>query len=84
MEAFNFAPPDWTANAIHARQFCCPTCQNLAQKAKSVWLNRRSPVYGEDLRLKWQEFYDCECGTAWWGWSSERPPSKFANRGQVE
>ncbi|MGL5033609.1 MAG: hypothetical protein ACRC6M_07385 [Microcystaceae cyanobacterium] len=75
MEAFSFTPPDWTENAIHAHEFHCPRCRETARKAKGVWINRRSPVTGEDFRRKWQEFYNCECGQAWWGWSSDRPPS---------
>ena len=42
-------------------------------KAQFVWINRRSPVYTPDHRRKWQEFYKCECGAAWWAWSSDRP-----------
>lgn len=42
-------------------------------EAQAVWINRRAPVYTEDHRRKWQEFYHCSCGTAWWAWSSDRP-----------
>ncbi|MEO0534365.1 MAG: hypothetical protein AAF215_10950 [Cyanobacteria bacterium P01_A01_bin.123] len=77
MEAFSLVPPGWTASAKHAHQFCCPTCGASSQQAKAVWINRRSPVYTEGHRRKWQEFYDCECGTPWWAWSSDRPPSAF-------
>ncbi|VEP16045.1 conserved hypothetical protein [Hyella patelloides LEGE 07179] len=76
MDAFSLNPPKWTANAVHAVPFCCPTCKAQATKATKVWLNRRSPVTDYDLRRKWQEFYLCECETAWWAWSSDRPPSK--------
>ena len=31
-------------------------------------------------RRKWQEFYQCECDTAWWGWSDDRPPSGIVDR----
>ncbi|HEY9810918.1 MAG TPA: hypothetical protein V6D13_16440 [Halomicronema sp.] len=44
-------------------------------EALQVWINRRSPVYTEDHRRKWQEFYECNCGSSWWAWSNERPPS---------
>lgn len=80
MEAFNPNPPNWAGQATHSQNFCCPNCKKLAKDAKSVWLNRRSPVYCENHRPKWQEFYDCECGTPWWAWSSDRPPSEFATR----
>ncbi|MGF1497746.1 MAG: hypothetical protein ACFB8W_13115 [Elainellaceae cyanobacterium] len=75
MDAFAFNPPDWSKTATHAQGFCCPRCGEPPASAKSVWINRRSPVFGLDHRRKWQEFYHCECGTAWWGWSSDRPPS---------
>jgi hypothetical protein len=77
MEAFSLTPPDWTQSASHAYQFQCPTCRADPMKAQRVWINRRSPVYTPDHRRKWQEFYQCECGTAWWAWSSDRPPSDF-------
>ncbi|MBZ8179182.1 hypothetical protein [Oscillatoria salina] len=73
-------PPEWTKTASHAVQFCCPNCRASAAEAKQVWINRRAPVMSEDYRRKWQEFYDCQCGKAWWAWSSDRPPSEFANR----
>jgi hypothetical protein len=77
MDPFSFTPPDWTEKATHAIAFCCPRCQALPATAQRVWINRRSPVTGEDQRRKWQEFYQCECGQAWWAWSSDRPPSRF-------
>jgi hypothetical protein len=80
MEAFDFIPPDWTQAAVHAKEFCCPTCRSPSKVAKSVWVNRRSPVYTEDHRRKWQEFYHCQCGQAWWGWSNDRPPSEIAQQ----
>jgi hypothetical protein len=49
-----------------------------------VWINRRSPVSIENRRRKWQEFYLCECGKAWWGWSNERAPNEFADRAPVD
>ena len=52
MEAFSPVPPAWTEAASHATQFCCPRCGADTQKAKAVWINRRSPVYGEDHRRK--------------------------------
>ncbi|MEC4803042.1 MAG: hypothetical protein SAJ12_17185 [Jaaginema sp. PMC 1079.18] len=75
MDAFQPTPPEWTKKAKHALRFCCPTCGASAYNAQRVWLNRRSPVMSEDYQRKWQEFYDCECGMAWWAWSSDRPPS---------
>ncbi|MGB3268076.1 MAG: hypothetical protein WBA89_29505, partial [Microcoleus sp.] len=45
--------------------------------AREVWINRRSPVYSEFQRRKWQEFYRCQCGGVWWAWSSDRPPSEL-------
>ncbi len=80
MDAFQPHPPLWTNQAVRAFTFCCPTCGTAAAGAKAVWINRRSPVYGEDRRRKWQEFYWCECGTVWWAWSSDRPPSELSNR----
>lgn len=44
-------------------------------ESERVWINRRSPVLTENYRRKWQEFYQCRCGCAWWAWSDERPPS---------
>jgi len=80
MEAFDPTPPDWTQAATHAAEFCCPSCRAMSKAATQVWINRRSPVYTEDQRRKWQEFYLCECNTVWWGWSSDRPPSELANQ----
>lgn len=79
MEAFSLNPPEWTKNSIHAVEFRCPYCQETAHKAKSVWINRRAPVIGEDYRRKWQEFYLCDCEQAWWGWSSDRPSSELTS-----
>ena len=79
MEAFAPIPPSWTESAIHAHQFCCPNCGAASSQAKAVWINRRSPVYAENRRRKWQEFYRCECNSAWWAWSSDRPPSDFSD-----
>ncbi len=73
MEAFVPTPPDWTSTAVHAHEFCCPTCRNSCHEAEQVWINRRAPVYTEHHRRKWQEFYACSCGTVWWAWSSDRP-----------
>jgi hypothetical protein len=75
MDAFALTAPDWTETAIHAQGFCCPTCHALTDRAQQAWINRRSPVFTENHRRKWQEFYHCECGTAWWAWSSDRPPT---------
>lgn len=75
MDAFELNPPEWTNKAIHAWDFSCPRCKATSMEAVQVWINRRSPVYTEDHRRKWQEFYECNCGCAWWAWSSERPPS---------
>jgi hypothetical protein len=75
MDAFAPNPPDWTQPAIHAHEFSCPTCRALPLEAKQVWINRRSPVFTEDHRRKWQEFYHCQCGTVWWSWSGDRPPT---------
>lgn len=75
MEAFSHLPPEWTEKATHAFEFCCPQCKASSLEAQRVWINRRSPVYTEGHRRKWQEFYQCECGVAWWAWSSDRPPS---------
>ncbi|MBE9177954.1 hypothetical protein IQ268_05070 [Oculatella sp. LEGE 06141] len=75
MDAFNPFPPEWTQSAAHAREFSCPTCRSASVEAEHVWINRRSPVFTEDHRRKWQEFYQCRCGTVWWAWSSDRPPT---------
>ncbi|CAN1212049.1 hypothetical protein TUMEXPCC7403_17720 [Tumidithrix helvetica PCC 7403] len=80
MDAFEPISPDWTQKATHAQNFCCPRCGRLPSQAKSVWINRRSPVYTENHRRKWQEFYACECDAVWWAWSSDRPPSEFSDR----
>lgn len=76
MDAFSPYPPEWIQNATHAMSFCCPTCQNPPTKAQRAWLNRYAPVTDSLQRRRWQEFYDCECGTVWWAWSTDRPPSK--------
>ncbi|AFY44203.1 hypothetical protein [Nostoc sp. PCC 7107] len=75
MDAFAPIPPEWTSEAVHAYEFCCPTCHSSSREALQVWINRRSPVFSEEHRRKWQEFYKCHCGCAWWAWSSDRPPS---------
>ncbi|MBD2119378.1 hypothetical protein [Trichocoleus sp. FACHB-262] len=80
MDAFDPIAPDWTQSATHAHEFHCPQCHAPSLDAQQVWLNRRSPVYTENHRRKWQEFYQCQCGYAWWAWSSDRPPSKFGDR----
>jgi hypothetical protein len=77
MDAFSPVPPIWSESAVHAHSFHCPRCGAESGKAKAVWINRRAPVYTENHRRKWQEFYHCECGTAWWAWSSDRPPSEY-------
>ncbi len=77
MEAFSPTPPAWAEAATHALEFCCPRCGEAASSATSVWINRRSPVYTHSHRRKWQEFYKCECETAWWAWSSDRPPNPW-------
>lgn len=42
-----FAPiaPEWTNQAIHAYEFCCPSCRSRSLEAEQAWLNRRSPVF---------------------------------------
>ncbi|MDF0553246.1 hypothetical protein [Kamptonema sp. UHCC 0994] len=77
MEAFEPTPPDWAATAKHAFEFSCPKCGASCTEAVRVWINRRSPVYTETHRRKWQEFYECKCGSPWWAWSSDRPPSEL-------
>ncbi|MBD1938145.1 hypothetical protein [Microcoleus sp. FACHB-68] len=77
MDAFEPTPPEWTSQGIHAHEFCCPNCKASAMEAQGVWINRRSPVYTEDHRRKWQEFYQCQCGCVWWAWSNDRPPSNL-------
>ena len=80
MDAFSPDSPQWTDSAVHAYNFCCPSCSATSRSADRVWLNRRSPVLTHDQRRKWQEFYHCSCGTAWWGWSDERLPSELAQK----
>ena len=46
------------------------------ENVTKAWLNRQAPVMGTNYERKWQEFYQCECETSWWAWSSDRPPSK--------
>jgi hypothetical protein len=75
MEAFAYTAPTWTETAKHAHQFCCPACNASPREAKQVWVNRRSPVYTEYHRPKWQEFYQCQCDTVWWAWNIDRPPN---------
>ncbi|MGD1849300.1 MAG: hypothetical protein ACFCBU_01390 [Cyanophyceae cyanobacterium] len=84
MDACSSIPPPWTEKAVHAIGFRCPTCQEAPAKAQQVWLNRRSPVFTDNYKRKWQEFYNCGCGCAWWGWSNERPPNEFADRDNLE
>jgi len=81
MEAFDPHPPIWIKSAVHALEFCCPICKAKAREATAVWINRLSPVFTENHRRKWQEFYHCECGAVWWAWSNDRPPT---NLGQSE
>ena len=80
MEVFSPNPPSWIETATHAHKFCCSSCHANAQAATTAWINRRSPVSGNHRKRKWQEFYLCHCGTAWWGWSDERTPNEFADR----
>jgi len=77
MDAFAPIPPKWTQQATHANEFCCPRCRSGSREAERVWINRRSPVFTENNRRKWQEFYQCHCGCAWWAWSNDRPPSNL-------
>ena len=77
MDAFNPVPPVWTKEASHSLEFCCPSCKSTAEKAQHAWINRYSPVISEDYGRRWQEFYQCQCGKAWWAWSSDRPPSQW-------
>jgi hypothetical protein len=77
MDAFAPTPPDWTQSAVHAYEFCCPTCRASSLEAQQVWINRRSPVLMENRRRRWQEFYHCSCQTVWWAWSSDRPPTQL-------
>ncbi|MBD1869673.1 hypothetical protein H6F93_13600 [Leptolyngbya sp. FACHB-671] len=75
MDAFAPIPPDWTNSAVHVHEFSCPTCRTACVEAEKVWINRRSPVFTEEHRKRWQEFYLCTCGVSWWAWSSDRPPT---------
>ncbi len=77
MEAFAFIPPEWTFEAIHAYDFCCPKCHSSSLEATQVWVNRRAPVTTENYKRKWQEFYSCQCGCVWWAWSNDRPPTNL-------
>lgn len=79
MDAFALVPPEWTKSAVHAVNFYCPSCKTDPTKATDVWLNRRAPV-SVGSRRKWQEFYHCECNTAWWGWSDDRSSSKLSDQ----
>jgi hypothetical protein len=81
MDAFSPTPPEWTNNATHALEFCCPNCRENASQAQKVWINRNAPVTGYDRRRKWQEFYQCQCETSWWAWSSDRPPCEGLGTG---
>lgn len=87
MDAFALVPPEWTKSAVHAINFCCPSCKTSAANAQNVWLNRRSPVTVSDAiytgagnHRKYQEFYLCECNTPWWGWSNDRPPTELSDK----
>lgn len=75
MDAFALTPPHWTQSAVHAREFNCPSCRASTLEAEQVWINRRAPVWTEDRQRKWQEFYQCHCGSTWWAWSNDRPPT---------
>ena len=77
MDAFSPVSPAWTDKATHAMSFCCPACQASAKDSLQAWINRYTPVMGEDYRRKWQEFYECQCGKVWWGWSTDRPASPY-------
>ncbi|MDS3862058.1 hypothetical protein RIF25_14745 [Thermosynechococcaceae cyanobacterium BACA0444] len=78
MNPFTPTPPDWIAQASHARGFECSRCGAAPGHAQAVWINRRAPVYTANHQRKWQEFYHCQCGFVWWAWSSDRPPSELA------
>lgn len=80
MDAFAPIPPQWTNEAVHAYEFCCPSCRASSLEAIQVWINRRSPVMTENHRRKWQEFYNCQCGYVWWAWSSDRPPNDLRHQ----
>jgi hypothetical protein len=83
MDAFSAKQPEWADRAVHAMTLNCPQCRTPSGEAESVWLNRRSPVYDQDRKSKWQEFYKCGCGAAWWAWSSDRPPNEYSDREPV-
>ena len=80
MDAFAPLPPQWTNEATHALEFCCPKCGSTSREAEKVWINRRSPVVTEMYRRKWQEFYYCNCSHVWWAWSNDRPPADNSER----
>lgn len=80
MDAFAPIPPKWTDQAVHAYEFCCPSCHASSREAVQVWINRRSPVSTENHRRKWQEFYNCQCDYVWWAWSSDRPAVDTPNQ----
>ncbi|MGF1459381.1 MAG: hypothetical protein ACFBSG_10180 [Leptolyngbyaceae cyanobacterium] len=81
MNPFSPLPPNWAQAAVHAYQFGCPHCGADPSKSTAVWINRRSPVYTEGRKRKWQEFYQCgECEAAWWAWSSDRPPTEWSGQ----
>ena len=75
MNPFSLEPPAWASQAIHSVKFSCPQCQASAAQAENVWINRRAPALTPENRRIWQEFYHCQCGQAWWSWSSDRPPN---------
>ncbi|MGD1872619.1 MAG: hypothetical protein ACFB02_06165 [Mastigocoleus sp.] len=85
MDAFAITPPEWTNEATHALKFHCPQCHASSLKAQKVWINRRSPVImalsnpNGRRKVKWQEFYQCECNYVWWAWSSDRPPTELSS-----
>ncbi|RZM75092.1 hypothetical protein [Leptolyngbya iicbica] len=81
MNPFSPVPPTWSESAVHAYQFGCPRCGANVSESAAVWINRRSPVYTDGHRRKWQEFYQCgECQSAWWAWSSDRPPTEWSGQ----
>jgi hypothetical protein len=84
MEAFAFIPPEWTNEAIHAHDFCCPKCHSSSLEATQVWINRRAPVTTENYKRKWQEFYKCQCGCVWWAWSNDRPPTNLNKPNELD
>lgn len=83
IDAFSPIPPQWTEAASHTTQFSCPRCGATSGKAQAVWINRRSPVYTENYKRKWQEFYHCECSAVWWAWSSDRPKVEGLGEGEI-